>query len=106
MGKKLLENMTIVKEYVEALKTERRRLTNELNRLNGVEAFDSKTNFVTFNVSKPYEDVYLSCLKRGLIIKKLGKLLKYPNCLRTTVGLPEMNLKLLKTLKQELGEKT
>jgi len=106
MGKKLLENMTIVKEYVEALKTERRRLINALNRLNGVEAFDSKTNFVTFNVSKPYEDVYLSCLKRGLIIKKLGKLLKYPNCLRTTVGLPEMNLKLLKTLKQELGEKT
>src|SRR5512136_694034 len=30
MGKKLLENMTIVKEYVEALKTERRRLINAL----------------------------------------------------------------------------
>jgi histidinol-phosphate aminotransferase len=106
MGRKLLENITIVKECVEALKTERRKLINDLNKLNGVEAFDSKTNFVTFNVSKPYENVYVACLKQGLIIKKLGTLLKYPNCLRTTVGLPDMNLRLLRALKQELGEKT
>jgi histidinol-phosphate aminotransferase len=106
MGRKLLENITMVKECVEALKTERRRLINDLNKLEGVEAFDSKTNFVTFNVSKPYENVYLTCLKQGLVIKKLGKLLKYPNCLRTTVGLPEMNSRLLNALRQELGEKT
>jgi histidinol-phosphate aminotransferase len=77
-----------------------------LNRMKGVEAFDSKTNFVTFNVNKPAEDVYVNCLKQGLIIKKLGKLVNYPNCLRTTVGKPEMNKKLLTALKKEFGEKT
>jgi histidinol-phosphate aminotransferase len=104
MGRKLLENIAVVKESVEALKAERRRLINELNNITGIEAFDSKTNFVLFNVEKPYEDVYLNLLKQGLVIKKLGKLLKYPNCLRTTVGLPEMNRKLLKALKQQLGD--
>jgi histidinol-phosphate aminotransferase len=106
MGRKLLENVGLVKESVEALKAERRNLISGLNRLKGVEAFDSKTNFVTFNVNKPAEDVYVNCLKQGLIIKKLGKLVNYPNCLRTTVGKPEMNKKLLTALKKEFGEKT
>jgi len=71
-GRKLLENITMVVRSVEALKVERRRLTNELGKIRGVTAFDSKTNFVLFNVDKPYEDVYLSVLKQGLVIKKLG----------------------------------
>jgi histidinol-phosphate aminotransferase len=73
--------------------------------MRGVEPFDSKTNFVTFNVNKPAEDVYVNMLKQGLIIKKLGRLLKYSNCLRTTVGTPEMNRKLLKALRQQLGDR-
>jgi histidinol-phosphate aminotransferase len=106
MGRKLLESMTVVKESVEALKAERKRLISQLNVLKGVEAFDSKTNFVLFNVDKPYEEIYLNLLRKGLVIKKLGKLLKYPNCLRSTVGTPQMNRKLLKALKEQLGEKT
>ncbi len=104
MGRKLLENVSIVKQSVEALKAERHKLIDALNTINGVEAFDSKTNFVTFNVNKPYNDVYLNLLKQGLVIKNLGKLLQYPNCLRTTVGLPETNRKLLKALKDYMGE--
>ncbi len=98
MGRKLLENMAMVKQSVEALKAERGRLISSLNELKGIEAFDSKTNFVLFNTDQPYDDVYLSLLKQGLVIKKLGKLLQYQNCLRSTVGLPEMNRKLLKAL--------
>ncbi len=105
MGRKLLDNVGVVKESVEALKAERHRLIDALNELKGVEAFDSKTNFVTFNVNKPSEEVYVNMLKKGLIIKKLGKLVNYSNCLRTTVGTPEMNKKLLIALKKEFGEK-
>ena len=47
---------------------------------------------------------FLSMLKKGLVIKKLGKLLKYPNCLRSTVGRPEVNEKQLKALEEYLGE--
>jgi histidinol-phosphate aminotransferase len=106
MGRKLLEDVGVVREAVTALKAERGKLINELNATRGVEAFDSRANFVLFNMSKPYEDVYLSLLKKGIIIKKLGKLLMYENCLRATVGLPEMNAKLLKALREYLGDET
>jgi histidinol-phosphate aminotransferase len=106
MGRKLLENYPMVQESVKALKAERGRLINKLNEIKGVEAFDSKANFVLFNTEKPYEDVYLSMLKKGLVIKKLGKLLRYPNCLRSTVSRPEVNEKLLKALREYLGEET
>src|SRR3989337_2591803 len=102
MGRKLMENYGMVQESVEALKIERGKMINRLNEINGVEAFDSKANFVVFNTEKPYEEVYLNMLKKGLVIKKLGKLLKYPNCLRSTVGRPEVNEKLLKALQEYL----
>ena len=105
MGRKMLENINIMKESVKKSKAERGKLIKRLNEISGIEAFDSKANFVLFNTSKPYEDVYITALKQGLIIKKLGKLLKYENCLRTTVGLPEMNSKLIEALREYMEEK-
>jgi histidinol-phosphate aminotransferase len=104
MGRKLLENAGVVKEAVAALKAERGKLISGLDAIKGVEAFDSRANFVLFNTVKPFEEVYVNMLKRGLVIKKLGKLLMYENCLRTTVGLPEMNAKLLSALREYLGD--
>jgi histidinol-phosphate aminotransferase len=100
MGQKLLENLDIVKKAVEELKVERGTLTKKLNKINGIEAFDSKTNFVLFNTDKPYDDVYQNLLKKGILIKKFGKILHLDNCLRTTVGLPQMNAKLVEALKE------
>jgi histidinol-phosphate aminotransferase len=104
MGRKLLENIGVMRTAVATLKTERGKLINALNEIRGVEAFDSRANFVLFNTSKPYEDVYVNMLKRGLVIKKLGKLLEYENCLRVTVGLPDMNTKFLNALREYLGD--
>ena len=103
MGRKMLENISLMRESVAALKLERGKLINSLNEIKGVEAFDSKASFVLFNTQKPYAEAYETVLKQGLVIKKLGKLLKYENCLRTTVGLPEMNAKLLKALTEYMG---
>jgi histidinol-phosphate aminotransferase len=100
MGQKLLENLDIVKKAVEELKAERGTLTKKLNEISGIEAFDSKTNFVLFNTDKSYDDVYQNLLKKGILIKEYGKILHLDNCLRTTVGLPKMNAKLLEALKE------
>jgi histidinol-phosphate aminotransferase len=104
MGRKMLENIGLMRESVAALKQERGILINSLNKIKGVKAFDSKANFVLFRTEKPYEQVYEAVLSKGLVIKKLGKLLNYENCLRTTVGLPEMNNKLLSVLKNYMEE--
>jgi histidinol-phosphate aminotransferase len=106
MGRKMIENIGLMRESVAALKAERGKLVNELNSIQGVRAFDSKANFVLFCTEKPYEQIYESALRKGLVIKKLGKLLNYENCLRTTVGLPEMNAKLLAGLKEYMREKS
>ncbi|MEM2098683.1 MAG: histidinol-phosphate transaminase [Candidatus Bathyarchaeia archaeon] len=103
MGTKMLENLRAVQEAVAALKVERGKLISRLNQIKGIKAFDSKANFVLFNTEKPYTQVYECALRAGLIIKKLGKLLKYDNCLRSTVGLPETNIKLLNVLNECLG---
>jgi histidinol-phosphate aminotransferase len=100
MGRKLLENLTMVKETVEKLKVERGKLTEKLNSISGVEAFGSKTDFVLFNTAKPYEDVYQKLQLQGILVKKFGKILHLDNCLRTTVGLPQMNAKLLEALEE------
>jgi histidinol-phosphate aminotransferase len=100
MGQKLLENSDIAKKAVEELKVERAILINRLNKISGIEAFNSKTNFVLFNTDKPYEDVYQNLLRQGILVKKFGKILHLDNCLRTTVGLPKMNAKLLEALEE------
>ena len=102
MGRKLLENRTMVKKTVERLKLERKRLIEKLRSINGIWAFDSKTDFVLFNVNKSCKDVHEELQSRGILIRKFGRILHLENCLRTTVGLPGMNAKLLEALQEIL----
>jgi histidinol-phosphate aminotransferase len=100
MGVKMLENMDIMRSAVAALKAERGKLIKALNQIEGVEAFDSQADFILINTKMPADAVYEKLLKRGVMLKKWGKLLQYDNCFRVTVGLPEMNAKLIESLKQ------
>lgn len=104
IGLKLLENIDIMKKAWEQLKAERNALIKELNEIKGVKAFDSQANFVLFQTSKQSSEIYQSLLSRGIFVKNLGSVLHLQNCFRTTVGLPQMNAKLLKALKEICGE--
>jgi histidinol-phosphate aminotransferase len=100
MGGKMLDNVDLMKTSVDQVKNERRKLIIELNEIDGVQAFDSQANFLLINTQKPCNDVHERLLKRGIMLKKWGKIQKYENCFRVTVGLPEMNAKLVEALKQ------
>ncbi|MDR2708177.1 MAG: histidinol-phosphate transaminase [Nitrososphaerota archaeon] len=100
MGIKMLENIDIMQTAVAALKVERERLIKSLNQIAGVQAFDSKADFVLMSTKLPADFVYTKLLNRGVMLKKWGKLLQYENCFRVTVGLPEFNAKLIESLKQ------
>lgn len=100
MGQKLLENYSIVSKSVAELIIEREKLIKRLNQINGIKAFNSQANFVLFAADKPYEMVYQALLNKGLLIKKIGKISHLDNCLRTTVGLPWMNEKLIENLRK------
>ena len=103
VGVKILENRGIVENAINKMRVEREKLVNALNSIMGVKAFDSQTNFVLFRTDKPSTEVYQELLKRGIIVKNLGSILKFNNCFRATVGLPEMNARLIEALK-EIGQ--
>ncbi|HUS89585.1 MAG TPA: histidinol-phosphate transaminase [Desulfosporosinus sp.] len=106
MGSKMLDNVELMKESVRQLKSERGKLIKALNEIDGVQAFDSQANFLLVNTEKPCDEVNEKLLKRGVMLKKLGKILQYDNCFRITIGLPEMNAILIETIKQIQEEET
>ncbi|MEM2103315.1 MAG: histidinol-phosphate transaminase [Candidatus Bathyarchaeia archaeon] len=100
VGAKILDNKSLVEQAVKQLKVEREKMIKNLNSVNGVEAFNSQTNFVLFKTDKTSNQVYEGLLQRGIIIKNLGAVLKFQNCFRATVGLPDMNARLIEALKE------
>jgi len=104
MGGKMLDNINLMKESVKELVVERAKLIKALNQIKGVQAFDSQADFLLVNTEKSADEVNEKLLKRGIMLKKWGKILQYENCFRVTVGLPEMNKKLIEALKQIQGE--
>ena len=100
MGSKMLDNVDLMMESVRQVKKERAKLIKELNEIEGVQAFDSQANFVLINTHKPFDIVNQKLLWKGIMVKKWGKILQYENCFRVTVGLPEMNAKLVEALKE------
>ncbi len=104
MGGKMLDNINLMKESVYALVAERGNLIKALNQIEGVQAFDSQADFLLVNTQKPAEEVNEKLLRRGIMLKKWGKILQYENCFRVTVGLPEMNAKLVAALREIQGD--
>jgi histidinol-phosphate aminotransferase len=100
MGGKMLDNVDLMKKSVAALIEERGKLIKSLNEIKGVQAFDSQADFLLVNMQKPMDEVNQKLLQRGIMLKKWGRILQYPNCFRVTVGLPEMNAKLIAALSE------
>jgi len=100
MGSKMLDNVILMKKSVKELIIERRKLIKSLNKIKGVRAFDSQADFLMVCMQMPADEVNEKLLKRGIMLKKWGKILQYDNCFRVTVGLPEMNAKLIGALKE------
>lgn len=101
---KMMENMDYVRETVSRLKSERSRLISSLNQMRGVRAFPSETNFVLFQVNRDSKAVYEALLRRGIIIREIGQVLDFKNCLRVTVAPREMMVRFMDGLREALGD--
>ena len=96
----MLDNIELMHSSVKALVNERSKLVKSLNSVKGIKAFDSQADFILVSTVKPADEVYQKLLARGIMLKKWGKILQHDNCFRVTVGLPEMNAKLIEALKE------
>ena len=79
-------------------------LIEELNKLPGVTAFDSDSNYVLFRVDgadKVWEQLY----SRGVLVRDFSHAQYLTDCLRVSVGSPEENKQFLAALGQILNER-
>jgi histidinol-phosphate aminotransferase len=103
VGAKLLDEREIVLEAIEEVKRERGLLVDSLDKIEGVKAFPSDTNFVLFTTNKYYEEVYDKLLEKGVILRKIGAVPGYSDCLRVTVAPHEVTSMFLEALGEIMG---
>jgi len=101
---KMLERAEYIKTLVKEVKAERSRLIDSLNRIRGVRAFPSETNFVLFQVNRDSLTTYRGLLNRGVIVRNIGRVLRFENCLRVTVAPAPMMDRFIRELEGVLGE--
>jgi len=102
-GIEALQKSNIVKDAVNDIKIERKRIIENLQKYDSFEVFDSKANFVLFDAHDSYKRVYSALAEQGISIRKLGKIGNHEGCLRVTIGAKEMNSKFLLAIRDLLG---
>ncbi len=98
-----LEKPKIIKDTLDNIKIERKRIIATLEKYDAFNVFDSKANFVLFDAHKAYKRVYSALAEQGISIRKLGKIGDHDGCLRVTIGTKEMNSKFLLAIRDLLG---
>jgi histidinol-phosphate aminotransferase len=101
-GSKIIQQYGFIEKAIEKTKREREWLVNQLNNLEGVEAFPSNANFVLFNTEKSYEAVFEELQSRGVLIRKIGAILGRKNCLRVSVAPRPILIQFLDALKETI----
>jgi histidinol-phosphate aminotransferase len=95
----LLENKTVVENWVSTLISERKRVSEELEKLDIVQKINpSDANFLLVAVNNA-PDLYQKLIKLGIVVRDRSKVHLCADCLRITIGSPEENDLLLKALK-------
>ncbi|TFH01260.1 MAG: histidinol-phosphate aminotransferase family protein, partial [Nitrosopumilus sp.] len=94
-GIRALEKSKLMKDTVDGIKIERKRIVETLQTFDAFEVFDSKANFVLFDAHGAYKRIYSALAEQGISIRKLGKIGNHDGCLRVTIGTKEMNSKFL-----------
>ena len=98
-----LEKLNLMQNAVENIKTERKRIIENLRKYDAFDVFDSKANFVLFDAHGSYKRIYSALAEQGISIRKLGKIGNHDGCLRVSIGTKEMNSKFLLAIRDLLG---
>jgi histidinol-phosphate aminotransferase len=100
VGVKILGYTSLFQKSIDRIKEERAWLIKSLNNIDKVRAFPSDTNFVLFNTEECYQDLYEKLLEKGVILRKIGKVPGYENCLRVTVAPRRIMMVFINALKE------
>ncbi|MCK5505686.1 MAG: histidinol-phosphate transaminase [Thermodesulfovibrionia bacterium] len=99
MAIKALKNKKQMLSSISSIVTERKRLFNEIDKIDSAEPYQSDANFILFKVENS-ESVFKGLLEKGVLVRNMKGLIN--GCLRVTVGTPKENTAFLKALKRLL----
>ena len=92
-----LERPEAVREKVDLVLAERRRLGEELSRMDGLAVYPTDANFFLVEVDDA-GFVFGELVKKGVLVRRFESPARLRNCLRITVGTREENESLLSAL--------
>lgn len=96
---RVLEKVDIVRNVIENIKSERKRIFERLSETNGIRVFRSDANFLFVETGKKYSPIARALEKEGIVVKLLGNVSDHIGCMRITVGTREMNDRFLECVK-------
>ncbi|MBR5856427.1 MAG: histidinol-phosphate transaminase [Bacteroidales bacterium] len=100
-GVELLKDSIGTLENIRTLISERKRVTEELEKLQAVEkVFKSDANFLLVKF-RDKDRIFNLLQENGIIVRDRSSLKHCKDCLRITIGVPSENERLIGTLKQD-----
>jgi histidinol-phosphate aminotransferase len=100
----LLKKRKTMQSYINVIISEREKLFNELEKIDGIKPYPSEANFILFKV-KDTDRGYKGLLKKSVLVRNMRGVVN--GCLRVTVGTKEENRIFLRALKEIItDEKT
>ena len=100
LGVNILKKKQLILQLVEEIKETRKWFVDMMNLIDGVRAFPSSTNFVLASLEMDYGKAYQSLLDRDILIRKVGRVPGYDNCIRVSLAPREYLERFLKVLKE------
>lgn len=100
---KAFDHMDLMAFNIEKILEEREYVAEQLSHAAEVEnVYPSDANFLLFKI-KNAKQVYQKLAEKGVIVRYRGNEPHCEDCLRVTIGMPDENVRFLKTLKEVLS---
>jgi histidinol-phosphate aminotransferase len=90
-----LENISIIKRSIEAIKQERRRMYDRLNQIKEITTYSPDANFFFLQAFNHFNKAKELLTQEKILIKYFGNIGNYEGALRATIGTREMNDKMV-----------
>ena len=95
----LLSKPKKIQESISLIKHERERLYQNLSKIKNIDVYKSDANFLFIKCNTKYGRIVKTLENSKIIVKGLGNIKSYGNCIRITVGTRKMNNKILSAIK-------
>ncbi|TLX68726.1 MAG: histidinol-phosphate transaminase [Thaumarchaeota archaeon] len=91
----VLANPKKMEKSISLIKDERERLYRNLSKIKKIKVYKSDANFLFIKCNEKYKGILEALEDSKIIVKALGNIRNYGNCIRLTIGTKRMNDKIL-----------